>query len=68
MKPMSKKQYNDHLAALNLSIVGAAPVLGISRRHSQRFASGEAAVHPTVAKLLIIMVKYKVDLTDKDIQ
>lgn len=65
---MSAKQYTEKVKKLDLTIVGAAPVLGISRRHSQRFASGDADVHPTVAKLLTVLIKYKVDLTDKELQ
>lgn len=57
---MTQKQYRDALAKLDLSIVGAGPVLGISRRHSQRIAAGDAEVPVTVAKLLDLMVRYNV--------
>lgn len=56
---MTAKQYRDHLTKLGMTIVGAAPVLGISRRHSQRFASDGEVAEP-VAKLLKLMVKYEV--------
>lgn len=48
---MTKTQYRSALKKLGLSIVGAAPVLGIGRRQSQRYAAGDP-VPETVAKLL----------------
>ena len=53
---MTTKQYREYLTKLQLSIVGAAPVLGISRRQSQRIAGGGSPVPEPVAKLLRIMI------------
>jgi len=61
---MSAKKYTTLLKGRGLSIVGAAPVLGISRRHSQRLASGEAEVPQTVAKLLTAIEKFNIDPKD----
>lgn len=57
---MTAKQYRAALAKLDLSIVGAAPYLGISRRNSQRIASGQTEVPKPVAKLLRIAVDHKI--------
>lgn len=57
-KTMTAKVYGDYLEKLDLTVVGAAPVLGISRRQSQRFESGENEVSKPVGKLLTIMVKH----------
>ena len=45
MMKMTPAKYRDHLKRLGLSIVGAAPLPGISRRHSQRIA-GEKSFEP----------------------
>ena len=52
---MSPIEYRSTLSTLGLSIVGAAPVLGISRRQSQRFAAGDSPVPGPIAKLLAFM-------------
>jgi hypothetical protein len=46
---MDNERYRRSLDRLKLSIVGAAPVLGLSRRQSQRLASGDSPV-PTPAE------------------
>lgn len=55
---MTANQYRAALKKLGLSIVGAAPVLGISRRQSQRIAAGESPVSEPVAKLLRLMLEH----------
>jgi hypothetical protein len=45
------------IEALELSIVGAAPVLGISRRQSQRLAAGESPIPAPIEKLLALMLE-----------
>ena len=57
---MTATQYRTALNKLDLSIVGAAPVLGISRRQSQRIAAEDSPVPAPLAKLLKLMIKYKV--------
>jgi hypothetical protein len=57
VKKMSKQEYRRALKQLGLSIVGAGPVFGIHRRHSQRIAAGETPVPKPVAKLVRLMVK-----------
>lgn len=56
---MTAKQYRAALAKLDLSIVGAAVHLGISRRQSQRIAAGESPVPEPVSKLLAFMLREK---------
>ena len=58
---MTRTQYRAAIERLGLSIVGAAKVLGVSRRQAQRFASGESPVPEPVAKLLRLMIKHNVD-------
>ncbi len=61
---MTKTEYRAALKKLGFSIVGAAPLLGISKRQSQRFAAGDVPVFTAVAKLLRAAVKHKIDLTE----
>jgi hypothetical protein len=58
---MTANQYRAALKKLNLSIVGAAPILGISRRQSQRVAAGDSPVPEPVAKLLRLMLDRDID-------
>lgn len=53
---MTAAQYRKLLDRLGLTIVGAAPVLGISPRQAQRYAAGDPIPGP-VAKLLRLMVR-----------
>lgn len=56
---MTKAEYRKALARLELTIVGAAPVLGISRRQAQRLAADEGSAIPEpVAKLLRVMIRH----------
>lgn len=57
---MNGEQYRWALERLGLTIVGAAPYLGISRRHSQRIAADEIEVPAPVAKLLRVAIAHKV--------
>lgn len=56
---MTPEQYRKTLDRLNLSIVGAAPVLGVSPRQAQRYAAGDPIPGP-VSKLLRIMVDRRI--------
>ena len=49
---MTPAEYRAAIAKMEWSIAGAAPHLGISRRQSQRYASGENPVSAPIAKLL----------------
>jgi hypothetical protein len=55
---MTSAEYRKALDRLGLSIVGAAPVLGIGRRHSQRIAAGETPVSGPISRLLSLLLKY----------
>jgi hypothetical protein len=61
---MKTSQYCSALKTLGLSIVGAAPVVGISRRQSQRIAAGDSPVPDPVAKLLRLMIEHKIKPED----
>jgi hypothetical protein len=61
---MKFDQYRSILKSLGLSIVGAAPVIGISRRQSQRIAAGGSPVPEPVAKLLRLIIKHKIKPED----
>jgi hypothetical protein len=60
---MTNEQYREKLKELGLSIIGAAPVFGISRRQAQRYASNDA-IPPPIAKLMHIMVDCAIDPAD----
>lgn len=69
-KPASKKskqalmktaEYKAAIKGLGLTHVGAAPILGISRRQAQRLVSGHSPVPGPIAKLLRFMEKFGVD-------
>ena len=62
--PMNKSQYRTALKKLGLSIVGAAPYLGISRRNSQRIAAGDCEVPKPVAKLLRVAVAHEIPVEE----
>ena len=61
---MDHRNYKRALSRLKLSIVGAGPVVGLSRRQSQRLASGDSPVPPPVVKLLNLMLKGKVSVEE----
>lgn len=63
MSQMTAAQYRKILDNLELSIIGAAKVLGISKRQSQRYAAGDQIPKP-VAKLLRLMVRLKLKPED----
>lgn len=57
---MSPKEYRAALDHLGLTIVGAAPVLGLSRRQAQRIAAPDGSVPEPVAKLLRLIIKHEI--------
>ena len=59
---MTASQYRAALAALGLTIVGAASLIGLSRRQSQRIACGACHVPPPVAKLLDAALNHGINL------
>lgn len=60
---MTNEYYRTALKALGLTIVGAGPVLGISKRQAQRYAAADAIPGP-VAKLIHVMVDCEIDPKD----
>ena len=60
---MTSQQYRAALDKLHLTIVGAAPLLGLSRRQSQRIAAG-SPVPKLVEKVLRLMVKGRITVED----
>jgi hypothetical protein len=54
---MTAEEYRAALDKLGLSIAGSAEHLGLSRRHSQRYANGAAPVADPVAKLLRLAIR-----------
>ena len=60
---MTPNQYRSALAQLELTIVGAAPMLGISRRQSQRLAA-TGPVPPLIAKILHLLVAGRLNKED----
>jgi hypothetical protein len=61
---MPANHFNKSLKYLNLSVYAAAPILGISLRQAQRYASGEdpQEISGPVANLLILLQKQIFDL------
>jgi len=54
----NKKEYRHALEILGVTIIGAAEVLGVSSRQSQRYAAGEIIPKPTL-KLIRLVIKNK---------
>jgi len=54
---MTPEEYGSALDALGLSIASAADHLGLSRRQSQRYATGTSPVADPVAKLLRLAIR-----------
>lgn len=53
---MTPQQYTAQLRKLGLTTAAAAPVLGILRRQSFRYAAGDAPVPEVVSKLIRALV------------
>lgn len=60
---MTTNQYNSGLKKLGITIVGAAPYFGISRRHAQRIAA-DGPVPDLVAKVMTLMLAGKIKKED----
>lgn len=60
---MTPTQYKTALKKLDISIVGAAPFFGVSRRQAQRIAA-EGPVPKLVAKVLSLLVDGKLQKED----
>lgn len=61
---MTPKQYRQALEKLGLSIIGAAPVFGISKRQAQRFAGGEVEIPKLVCTVLNLALKGRITMED----
>jgi hypothetical protein len=59
---MNAKQYREALAKLKLSHQGAADALGISRRQSIRYGTGESSIPEPVARLLRMFIEHGLPL------
>lgn len=59
---MTPAEYRAAIARLGLSQVAAGKLLGVDGRTSQKWALGERAVPPPVARLLAYIERYGVDL------
>jgi hypothetical protein len=56
---MTADQYRKAIKSLGLTQVAAAHMLGVDERTSRRYALGETAIPPPVAKLLGLMIGRK---------
>ena len=54
---MTADQYRNALAALDLSQVGAARLLGVDERTSRRWANGERDIPPPAERFLLFMIR-----------
>lgn len=63
---MTPAQFRAALAALGLSQVGAAHLLGYDPRTARRWASGELVVPKVVALALALMVHKKVSVASAE--
>ena len=57
---MNKREYLEALAKLGLTIVGAGPVFGLSKRHAQRYAAGDTSIPGPLAKLVRVMLARRI--------
>lgn len=62
--PMSPTQYRSALKKLDIPIVGAAPLFGISPRQAQRIAADQHPVPRLVAKVLELLISGKIQKED----
>jgi DNA-binding transcriptional regulator YdaS (Cro superfamily) len=53
---LNSTQYRTSVAALGLTLAGAARLLGVDERTSRRWASGEREVPETVARFLSFLI------------
>lgn len=60
---MTSQQYRAALSKLGLTITGAAPLLGLGPRQSQRIAAG-GNVPKLVEKVLKLLLKGRISLED----
>jgi hypothetical protein len=61
---MTPKQYQDAIDRLGLSQRAAGWFLGVGERQSRRWIAGDAKVPESVAKLLRLMVRLKINPED----
>jgi len=59
---MTPAEYQAALKRLGLSHNRAAPLLGVDLRTSKRWAAGERAIPPPLARLLAYIERYGVEL------
>lgn len=56
---MTAEQYRAALKKLDLTIVGSAPIFGVSRRMAQAYAS-DAPIPAPLAKLIWLMLRHDI--------
>jgi hypothetical protein len=61
---VTKKQYRKAIEAVGLSQVKASVFFGVDRKTSPRWARGESPIPESVAKLLRVMIHYKITPAD----
>lgn len=61
---MTSDDYRAAIAALDLSQVGAARLLGVDERTSRRWAHGERTVPKPVARFLTFLIRANVNPQD----
>jgi DNA-binding transcriptional regulator YiaG len=57
---MTPAEYRDAIAALGLTQVGAADLLGVDARTSRRWISGERKVDPTAERFLRFLIHARI--------
>lgn len=55
---MNAEQYRKAIAKLNLTAITAATVIGVKKRQSFRYASGDTPVPLCVSRLLWLLQRY----------
>jgi hypothetical protein len=63
---MKKTEYRKAIEAVGLSQVKASEFFGVDRKTSPRWARGETPVPEAVAKLLRVMIHYKLSPEEID--
>ena len=61
---MTHLQYRAALKNLNLTIVGAGPVFGLSHRQAQRLAAGDSKIPKLISQVIGLLLDRKLKLED----
>lgn len=63
-REMDQREYRRVLAKLDIGVLKAGRVLGVSRRQTLRYANGESIIPDPVAKLLRASIVHKLTADD----